>query len=372
MAWAEKLSSGRYRGVYRDANGRKRSLDETYAHKVRAERAASVAEEKTRRTMASDPDAGKRTWGEWADEWWPTRAVEASTLATDAGRRRNHLDPRWAKIPIGAITRHDVKAWAQTMLRAGHGPGTVQHCVRLLSVSLAGAIDAGIIDANPAARIKLPSGELEVERYLTREEYAAVVEQLPTTGDQLIVHTLAFTGLRWGEMAGLHVHRFVPMRKRLLVVETFDEKAGVIKPYPKGRKARDVPMPPWLVQLHLEALEADPGDCGVPHRVGRCRHGLLLHGPRGGVLRDSNWSARVWRPAVERAGIGHCRVHDLRHTYASWLLQDGVPLARVGKLLGHVSPLTTQKYAHLQPGDDEAVIAALGAPDLPHEEGLAG
>lgn len=369
MAWAEKLPSGRYRGGYRDAHGRKRYLDETYTHKPRAERAAAAAEEKARRSLASDPDARRRTWGEWADEWWPTRNVEGSTEATDLGRRRNHLDPQWGNVPLGAITRHDVKAWAQRLAKQGVGAGTVQHCVRLLSVSLAGAIDHEILEVNPAARIKLPSGELDIERYLTRDEYDLVLGELPTTGDILIANVLAFTGQRWGEMAGWHQHRWSPERAKLRVAETFEEKTGLIKPYPKGKRIRDVPIPPWLNDDLLEAVEKATS-CGLQHKAGWCRSGLVMTGPRGGVLRDSNWSARVWRPAVERAGIGHVRVHDLRHTYASWLLQDGVPLARVGKLLGHVSPLTTQKYAHLQPGDDEAVIRALGAPHLPHATGI--
>ncbi|WP_170259187.1 tyrosine-type recombinase/integrase [Nocardioides psychrotolerans] len=298
--------------------------------------------------------------------------MEDSTRRTDAGRRANHLDPRWAKIPIGSIRRHDVKEWAAALAKSGTGPGTVQHCVRLLSVSLAAAVDAEIITVNPASGIKLPPGAQEVERFLTREEYDAVVAQLPTTRDHLIVHTLAFTGMRWGEMAGWHRARFVPERGVARVVETFEEKSGLVKAYPKGRRVRDVPVPAWLVNMLGEALEDDPGSCGLEHRVGVCRSGLVLTTGSGTVLRDSNWSGRVWRPAVERAGIGHCRPHDLRHTYASWLLQDGVPLARVGKLLGHVSPMTTQKYAHLQPGDDESVLAALGAPGLPQVRGRVG
>jgi integrase len=80
-------------------------------------------------------------------------------------------------------------------------------------------------------------------------------------------------------------------------------------------------------------------------------------GPQVGYAQYS----KAFRRAVALADVGHARVHDLRHTYASWLLQSGrVSLAEVGKLLGHVSPLATQRYAHLDELGADKVLAALG------------
>lgn len=366
MAWAERLQSGRYRGGYRDAQGRKRYVRGTFTHKAKAERAAAVAESAASKAMVTDPDAGRRSWGEWVVQWWPTRLVEDQTRLSDEGRRRNHLDPRWAQVPIGAISRHDVNAWVSHMRATGVGAGTITHAVRLLSVSLAAAVDEQIITSNPAARIKLPPANQAAERYLTRDEYTAIREQLPTTLDVAIVDWLANTGMRWGEFAGMHRHRYDRARRIVRVAETFEEKTGMVKAYPKGRRIRSVPVPEWLALEVDELLELDPGGCGLEHRGGQaCRSGLLFTTVTGRVLRDSNWSNRVWRPAVLRSGVGHARVHDLRHTYASWLIQDGMSLARVGKLLGHVSPVTTQRYAHLEDEDFERVVSALPAPGLP-------
>lgn len=384
MAWAEKLPSGRYRGLYRDANNKKRSVGETFAHKARAERAAAALEGKSRRSMYGDPDAARRTWGEWADEWWLTRSVAGSTERVDKGRRKTHLNPRWSDVPIGSIRRHDIKEWAASMRRRGVGASTIQRAVHLLSASLAAAVDVEIIEANPAARIDLPKGGQSMERFLTKEEFAAVVDELPTTHDQLVAYVLAYTGLRWGEMAGLHFNRLDLERGLVSVVETFDEKNGTIKPYPKGKRARHVPIPGWLVEMLGDIPTPKRGaKCGLTHEQGACRSALVLTTDSGTVMRNSNW-ADIWRAAVERADIGHCRPHDLRHTYASWLIQNGVPLAEVGRLMGHVSTATTAKYAHLADTPTDAVMAALGipvplgpkpvptiptlaAPDMPHE-----
>ena len=364
MAWAEKLPSGRWRGVYRDAAGRRRSLGETFTHKPRAERASAAAEQQARRSVWADPDASRRTWGEWCEQWWSTRTVEPSTLVVDASRRRTHLDPRWGDVPIGAIRRHDVYAWVSDLSRRGVGASTVQRTVHLLSASLAAAVDAQVIDANPAARIKLSRGSQAQERFLTREEYRQLLDAMPTSYDQLVVNFLAFTGMRWGEMSGLHWNRVDVDRGVARVVEVFDEKTSTIKAYPKGRRVRDVPLPTWL----LEELQSRPrqSGCGLPHVSGRCRSGLVLTTQQQTVLRGSNWS-RVWRAAVGRADIGHVRIHDLRHTYASWLLQGGVPIARVGQLLGHASTATTAKYAHLDEAPSDQVLSVLSAPRLPHD-----
>lgn len=365
MAWAERLPSGKYRGVYRDAAGKKHSAG-LFTHKSQATRVAGEKEVAARRTISADPEAYRRPWGEWCDEWWPTRGVEPTTLRIDESRRRTHLDPKWSTIPLGSIRRHDVKAWAAAMGRAGVGPSTVQRAVHLFSASLEAAVDAEILDANPAARIKLGKGAQAQERFLTREEYDAIREQLPTTDHQLVADLLVNTGLRWGEMAGLHWNRVDLDRGVLRVVETWDEPSGRMKSYPKGRQVRDVPLTPELVTA-LEKRPRRPVDCGVPHAAGRCRSSLVLTTDRGAVLRNSNW-AEDWRRAVEESKVGHARIHDLRHTYASWLLQQGIPLAEVGRLLGHVSTQTTAKYAHLSAPPNEAVLTALSvaAPILPH------
>ncbi|MHB1063570.1 MAG: tyrosine-type recombinase/integrase [Georgenia sp.] len=360
MAWVRKLPSGKYAGRYRGPDSKVRTVaGGPFTHKRAAERAAASAEEDSRQPGWRGPEAGRKTWREWCGQWWPSRTVEVSTLKTDAGRRDVHLMPRWGDVALADITRHDVKAWAAD-LTAGRGPGarkalapaTTQRVVHLLSASLAAAVDAEILPANPAARLRLGGGSPAVERYLTAEEYQAVRAHLDDE-HRVMADLLVNTGMRWGEAAGLHAARVDRERGVVMVAEVWSAKARAMKGYPKGRRRREVPLPKWV---ELPAVR--PGECGYQHGGARCRGGLAVTTAAGAILDDSMFR-RVFAAAAVAAGVGHVRVHDLRHTYASWLLQDGVPLAEVGKLLGHESPITTQRYAHLAETPRAAVLDAL-------------
>ena len=363
MAWVQQSSSGKYIAKYRDGHGKVRTAPGgPFTHKRAAVRAGEAAEAASRALGWRSPDAAARTWGDWCEEWWKARTVETSTMKSDLGRRDNHLMPRWGATPLIDITRQDVKAWAaelRTYTRADGTTGTraaatVERITALFSVSLAAAVDAEILEANPAARLKVGGGEASVERYLTHDEFDAILEHLDGEYRRMVT-LLAGTGLRWSEAAGLHWSRVEDGERRLEVAEVWSLTGRTMKPYPKGKRRRYVPVPEWV---ELGERPERAGTCGYPHTGPACRSSLVLTTESGTIVDQSKFS-KVWARAVKAADVGHVRPHDLRHTYASWLLQDGVPLARVGKLLGHVSPVTTQRYAHLDETPADDVLAAL-------------
>lgn len=366
MAWVVKSSSGKYLAKYRGPDGKVRTASGgPYTHKRAAERAAAAAEADSRKLGWRDPQAAARSWGEWCDEWWPTRQREASTMRTDKGRLDTHLKPRWDDVRLIDITRQSVKAWATELGTwvdddgAVHhrSPETVKRIINLFSVSLRAAVDAEVLPANPAYRLELPSAPPTKDRYLTRDELDAICEHLDAENLAMTL-LLAGTGLRWGEAAGLHRARIDSRRSLIEVVETWSVRGSHMKPYPKGRRRRLVPIPAWVDLSVLEDSTAD-SSCGYEHIGGRCPGPLLVTTPSGAIVEHARFS-KAFRTAVKAADVGHVRVHDLRHTYASWLLQAGRPLAEVGALLGHVSPLTTQRYAHLGEIASDDVLAALG------------
>ena len=101
--------------------------------------------------------------------------------------------------------------------------------------------------------------------------------------------------------------------------------------------------------------------------VGRDHTGLVFTAPERGPVSYANFRNRVWYPAVEAAGIRSFPPRVMRHTAASWLVQDGVPLYHVQALLGHESFATTQRYAHLAPDAHSKVLESWSSAVLAHE-----
>lgn len=369
MPWTETLPSGRYRAGYRLPNGEKRYIEGTFTHKKAARDAAIEAEGKVKRPGWRDPRVGETTWGEWHSVWWPSRAIEPQTKAAEESMIRNHIAPKWNDAPLAEIKRHDVQAWATSLVTENIGkedapryrkPSTARRVLNVFVSSLTAAVDAEVILANPAIRIKLPPNPTADPVFLTREQFAALSKAMPTDQDRALVDFLAGTGLRWGEAAALHLHNLDLQNGMVTVADTTD---GIeIKPYPKGRKPRRVPIFQWAVD-YLEVPEPRP--CGLKHRhVRTCPSGLLFPAIQGGVRDDRNFSQRIFQPALKRAKLDDLgmSLHDLRHTYASWLAMAGVPLGRIAELLGHTSIRTTEIYAHFLPTTATDIEHAMRSP----------
>jgi integrase len=182
--------------------------------------------------------------------------------------------------------------------------------------------------------------------------------------------------MRFGEMAGLHWQRVDFASGFITVAEPWDRTAQRIKGYTKSRKPRRVPIPSWVEDALLARPRTSGAVCGLPHAKGgaRCTSPLVLLSPTGKPLDVTQVGQLQWKTAVEFSGVGHVRMHDLRHTYASWLRQDGVDLEHVQELLGHASILTTQRYSHFGPDrfDKARLIldgkaSVVGAPITPHD-----
>lgn len=363
----------RYRGRYTNSEGKKKS--KTFDTKSGALRWAGDEESKVHRGQRSDPTAARMPWGDWCDRWWPAKRLEPSTRAGGDSRLRVHVRPRWGSVRLIDISRMDVQAWVNELDRK-LSPSMVRQCYRLLSNSLSSAVAEGVIAASPCVKIALPTEPSRGERFLTDAESARLLDMFDGPY-RVFTELMLGTGLRIGEAAGLHAARVDLDAARLDVVEVFEYSSGEMRGYPKSKRRRSVPLTPDLVALLKAHLQLRPvaKTCGRPHRGGKCPGGLLVPGPRGSVIDPTNFQQRQWRSAAIRAGLAvdlgkdergrqqwrlTATPHDLRHTYASRLVQLGIPIERLQLLLGHEDLKVTQRYARFADADGwDAVRDAL-------------
>ncbi|WP_369068587.1 tyrosine-type recombinase/integrase [Kineococcus terrestris] len=279
--------------------------------------------------------------------------------------------PTLGEYPLDTLTRDHVARWVaqqtRTLTRRGTPTSakTIANAHGLLSTVMASAVDAGHRPDNPCRGLRLPSGTREEMTFLTEGEFARVLAAVEPYWQPLVA-LLAGTGLRWGEATALtwgdlDLEAPVPT---LRVSRAWKRGAGVNQGgkvreigAPKTRRGvRTVSLPPQIADL-LRQLRGP----ATARRGG----GYVFTGPQGGTVHHQNFHPRVWRPAVERAGIGKTpRIHDLRHSHASWLIAAGVPLPIIQRRLGHESIQTTvDVYGHLA-ADTQGLAAQAAAAAL--------
>lgn len=246
----------------------------------------------------------------------------------------------------------------------GMGAKTLKNVHSLLSAAFTWAItERQLRQDNPAKGIKLKTYNPAEMTFLTPTEFGIFARQFAQPY-RLVVHFLAGTGVRWGELIALQVtdlhldveHPYVSISKAVKRTP-----GGHYTGAPKSTRSRRLVSLPGSLVAQLR-----------DHLAGRTE-GLLFHGPRGARLHHSNFHSRQWVPAVaaaratdlpagERVAKPVWRIHDLRHTHASWLIARGVDLATVQRRLGHESIVTTvDRYAHLDPRQLQAAADAVDA-----------
>lgn len=366
MAWTRLRENGKYQGCYRNLAGEVRSAG-IYTQQKQALKAAERLEGEQRIPGAIDPKDGTILWGAWFDLWHSSRPLAYATDATYRSTADNHLMPVWRSVQLVDFAELEISRWVRGMLKPRKGkpvsPWTVRAALMLLKTSLNAAVRAKRIGMSPAAHVSYPDLPQGLERYLTPDEVEAITFYMDGP-NALLVWTSVQTGLRFGELAGLHWRRLDLDRGTLQVVEKFDQKAGMIDPLPKDNEQRTVPLPDDLVDMLVRyrdnAAPERRTDCGVPHVAGRCVGDLVFRGARGAPLKSNEWGRGPWKRALDQAGIeGRVRPHDMRHTYASWLLQQGVHLAELARMMGHSDWEVTKKYAHLSEQGYDTVRRAL-------------
>jgi integrase len=287
-------------------------------------------------------------------------AVLKATSAEDLESAwRIHVEPRWAGVRVSQVRKSDVAAWVAGIAAVRSASVTIRaHGV------LAGILDVAVADrlivANPARGVQLPrKARKPRRRYLTADEVEAVATAAGRSHPmyRVIVLVLAYTGLRWGELAALQGWSIDWKRGRIQVSQSASiTKRGWVVSSTKGWEARSVPVPQSvLADLRAYAKEMGPEDLLFPP----VRGGAYQRPPAvrsADKRRGGKATPRWWEKALLECGLTYMSPHDLRHTAASLAVSAGANVLALQRMLGHKSAaLTLDTYSDLLDGDLDEV-----------------
>jgi integrase len=238
---------------------------------------------------------------------------------------RLHLLPRFGRLHLDQLDQTEIMDWLASKVAAGYAQATVNRWQVILSHMMRLAKKWGLPGAerNPLEGVKQKECNNAVERYLTPAETArlkAAVERSANTQLKHIVALLLLTGCRKRELLDARWDQF-----------DLDRKVWRI-PTSKTGRARHVP----LSDQALAVLGSVPRFRGCPFVV-----------PNPATLKPFTSVFNAWDTARRAAHLPDVRMHDLRHSAASYMVNSGQSLYVVGKVLGHAQAKTTERYAHL-------------------------
>ncbi len=351
-----QLPSGRWQARYRTPKGELLAAPHTFARRRDAEKWLAGLESDLLRGTWIDERRGRVTLEEWTTLWLrdlpnlkPKTRVGYESLA------RSVIGPHLGVRALGELTRPLVQGWVGELVASGMSASRIRQAYRLLSQMMGSAEMDGVLAVTPCRGIRLPRIPEYEPRVLSPVDVAKLAGVLRPPYD-LFVLVLAYTGLRFGEAAGLR-RRFVETaQRRLIVAGSLSEAAGVVTmEEPKSHQHRIVTMPGFLSDRLAEHLESSATWTGPEV--------LVFVSPQGLPVRHSNFLHRVWTPAVKAAGLD-ARPHDLRASHAPWLYDAGWSPVEIAARLGHSkATITTKHYARRVVGRDVEIAAGL---DLVH------
>ena len=266
-----------------------------------------------------------------------TRLRSHAQIGRHLKRWSNHFEGR----RLDTIKRRDIAEYAEKRHRYGVTPASINIELAIFSAAVNYAKKRWELELNnPVTGLFYPAkpGRL---RYLERHEAAELIKQAKALRAPYLADFIELalnTGARKNELLQLQF-KSVDLHRKILTIEGHTTKTGKRRYLPINRSAAAV----------FERRKAYRDEnCPESPWVFSKRRGDRIHYPD-----------KAFRYAVENAKLEDFCVHDLRHTFASWLVSEGVELIKVRDLLGHSSIRMTERYAHLAPYRLHEAVAVL-------------
>lgn len=351
-----RRGDGRVVGEYLDAEGRKRYM--TSKTMTKAQMKAALRERLNERDTGVAADSEGLTVAAYLDRWLESirDTVREGTYKPYEAIVRLHLKPALGKTKLDKLNALQLQKLYREKLKAGLSPRRVRYIHATVNKALKDAVRLRLLRQNVAEAAKPPRLVRREMDTLTREQAQVLLRTAKRTQPKLhALYALAITtGARQGELLALQ-RQDVDMDAGTIRIQRSVYNGRVSEPKTSsGRRTIRLSRPALdALEEHLDAHAGDP---------------WVFATSAGTPISCHNLHNRSWKPLLKAAGLPHeTKYHSLRHTAASLLLGDGVPVPVVSQLLGHAdSSITLKVYAHLLP--DQLGTAALAMNGLLGEE----
>ena len=308
---------------------------------------------------------GKYTVTMWMNEWFENVAkikVRPSSHQTYRGYIDHHITPNIGDLPLEKLTTMDLQKLYRKLLNKGRvdrveakqqpkglSAKTVRNINQVISSAMDFAVAQKIIPENPCKAVVLPKVEHKEMQTIPAEQLQAFLQETKTTGVYEMYYIEQATGLRRGELLGLKwtdidwENGIIKVRRQIARVDGQIVEA----PLKTKNSYRTVTISQQAIEVLKQQKEKNNDEYVFPS-------------PNGGPISPDSVNTMLKR-VLERAGIPKVRFHDLRHTFATIALQNGVDIKTVSGMLGHFSAgFTLDTYAHVTTAAQKEAADTMG------------
>lgn len=309
---------------------------------------------------------------QYADLWLHTTVMATckdSTIGDYKSILRKHILPVFKNKSLDMIKRGNIKTFLLEKINTGYAPNTVCHMKDVLSGVFNKALEDEIIQANPALNLgkifKTQNKKKKIDPLSNDElKHLLGVVRKEFYPHYPLILLLARTGLRIGEALALKwcdidFHgRFIDVEQNIVRGE---------EDTTKNSQTRRVDMSLQLTET-LKIHRKQCKELGIKLGLGQPPEHVFVN-QKGRCIDKDNWRNRVFKKAVDKAGLRHIRIHDMRHTYATLRISKGDSIEDVSNQLGHHSPkFTWDTYYHWKPGKKKHEVDGLDDPSYVHQD----
>ena len=351
-----KRKDGRWEGRY--TAGRDPETGKTIYKNVLGKTQAEV-KEKLKRAIEETAGldivkAGQYMVGQWMDVWFENYAkikVRPSSHQTYRGYIDNHIKPNIGSAPLSKLSSLDLQKFYKKLLIGGRverieskkqpkglSAKTVRNINQVISSAMEFAKSQKLIAANPTDGCALPKLEHREMKTLPAEQLASFLREAKESGVFELYYIELATGLRRGELLGLKWEDIDLEHGSLRVRRQVSRINGEVVEAPLKTKNSY-----RSVSIGADAVEILKGQKRKVNGTSE----YVFPSPGGGPISPDSVLHMLHR-VLKRAGLPKVRFHDLRHTFATLALQNGVDIKTVSGMLGHYSAgFTLDTYAHV-------------------------